>query len=266
MRALLIIMVILLQLLLGWTFYKDYHTCCGLNKEGLTTEVAQPKMFPPLVFNWRSDIPQTNDGWPAIKDSILSMMADGRKLEITAMYSVEEASGILRDSLALRRAQAVRSLFPELADENFILLTDSMMHDTIYRNEPFEAIDFAIRTITENVKETANETVIYFPYNSTKELNAGDVKMYLDDVAERVLKSGEIIVLTGHTDNAGNEEFNLVLGRKRAETIQKYLIQKGVSESQIKVESKGESQPIGDNTTESGKEKNRRTVLKIIKP
>src|SRR5690606_21698296 len=193
-------------------------------------------------------------------------VSDGRKLEISARYSVEEASGILRDSLALRRALAVRNLFPELPDDQFIFLTDSMAHEAIYKKEPFEAIDFALRTITENVRETADETVIYFPYNSTQELNAGDVKNYLDDVAERVKQSGEFVELTGHTDDAGREEYNLILGKKRAETVQRYLLQKGVSVAQIKVDSKGESEPAGDNTTQSGRDKNRRTVLKIVKP
>ena len=69
----------------------------------------------------------------------------------------------------------------------------------------------------------------------------------------------------GHTDNVGNDEFNMKLGQSRSDAIKKYLIDKGVKGSQIKTGSKGKSSPIESNETEEGRAKNRRTELEFSK-
>ncbi|MFZ1581419.1 MAG: OmpA family protein, partial [Saprospiraceae bacterium] len=121
------------------------------------------------------------------------------------------------------------------------------------------------RIRTANIKETADGTLIYFPFNSTQKLNNAEVESYLNDVAERVNKSGESISLTGHTDDVGSDASNILLGRKRADIVKSYLVAQGVSVSKINVDSKGESMPVAENTTDEGRAKNRRTELKIIK-
>ena len=130
------------------------------------------------------------------------------------------------------------------------------------KTERFEAVSFAIRT--ENIVETADETLIYFPFNSTEKLNNTEVEEYLNKVIARVLKSKEIITLTGHTDNVGNEQSNLKLGQKRADIIKEYLLSGGLPQSQITSNSEGETNPVTDNSSEEGRAKNRRTSLKII--
>ena len=52
------------------------------------------------------------------------------------------------------------------------------------------------------------------------------------------------ILLEGHTDNVGSEEYNLILSEKRAESVKNALIERGVSEKRIKAKGCGSTQPL----------------------
>jgi OOP family OmpA-OmpF porin len=70
---------------------------------------------------------------------------------------------------------------------------------------------------------------------------------------------GTYVVLTGFTDIAGSPEYNLGLARRRAESIEAYLIDKfNVSVGQIVTQWYGIADPIADNTTSEGRRQNRR--------
>jgi len=69
--------------------------------------------------------------------------------------------------------------------------------------------------------------------------------------------------ISGHTDNIGDANFNLVLSKKRAEALKNYLIFKGVDTNRLITFYFGETQPLIDNTTLEGRKKNRRVEMKI---
>ncbi|MCQ2263412.1 MAG: OmpA family protein [Bacteroidales bacterium] len=69
--------------------------------------------------------------------------------------------------------------------------------------------------------------------------------------------------IQGHTDNVGNDNDNLVLSDRRAQSVYNYLIEKGIPKNRIRFKGYGESKPIAPNTTEEGRAKNRRTVFLI---
>ena len=71
------------------------------------------------------------------------------------------------------------------------------------------------------------------------------------------------LLITGHTDSNGSEAYNLALGWKRANVVKAYCMTMGLSQACIKTDSKGESEPEAENTTEEGQAKNRRSVLEI---
>lgn len=87
----------------------------------------------------------------------------------------------------------------------------------------------------------------------------------LDKLAEYMKRKPQMnIRIEGHTDNQGSDASNIVLSEQRAESVQKYLISKGVAATRISSEGKGASQPIADNTSAAGRAKNRRTEIHII--
>lgn len=71
------------------------------------------------------------------------------------------------------------------------------------------------------------------------------------------------IELQGHTDNTGDEKYNQALSEKRAKSVGGYLKTKGVGQKRVTVKGFGESIPKYDNTTESGRSKNRRVEFLI---
>ena len=66
----------------------------------------------------------------------------------------------------------------------------------------------------------------------------------------------------GHTDSTGNDGINIPLSNNRAKSVYNYLTSCGVASNQIqKVEGKGSSQPVADNSTVDGRKQNRRVEV-----
>ncbi|HEY5408303.1 MAG TPA: OmpA family protein [Ginsengibacter sp.] len=87
----------------------------------------------------------------------------------------------------------------------------------------------------------------------------------LDDLVDYLKrKPNERIEIGGHTDNVGSDEKNLVLSLERAKSIVSYLIEKGISNDRLVAKGYGAEEPIEDNSTEEGRQKNRRTEVKIL--
>ena len=73
-----------------------------------------------------------------------------------------------------------------------------------------------------------------------------------------------IIVSAGHTDSRGSEAYNQALSERRANTVAKYLLSKGIVEARIESVGFGEGTPIADNSTDEGRSLNRRVELSLI--
>ena len=86
-------------------------------------------------------------------------------------------------------------------------------------------------------------------------------KAALDIQAEWLLSHpGYVIVLEGHADERGTRDYNLALGFRRAQSVQEYLVARGVSGLRLKTRSYGKERPIKICSSERCYEKNRRTV------
>lgn len=88
---------------------------------------------------------------------------------------------------------------------------------------------------------------------------------YLNRLAETLKRTNSKIMVKGHTDNRGTEEFNLNLSRERARAVMNYLIDHGVSSSKISYSAFGMSQPLTSNDTEEGRRMNRRVEFEILR-
>jgi OmpA-OmpF porin, OOP family len=69
------------------------------------------------------------------------------------------------------------------------------------------------------------------------------------------------VTIEGHTDNVGSDANNARLSEQRALSVQSALLQRGVATSQVSAVGMGESVPVGDNSTVSGRQQNRRVEL-----
>ena len=71
------------------------------------------------------------------------------------------------------------------------------------------------------------------------------------------------ILIVGHTDNTGADNYNMQLSSQRAEAVRSFLSQ-SVNPSRLSVQGKGENEPIADNSTETGRAQNRRVEIAIV--
>jgi outer membrane protein OmpA-like peptidoglycan-associated protein len=86
----------------------------------------------------------------------------------------------------------------------------------------------------------------------------------LNEVAKIMTDNPEMkLAIHGHTDNVGAEDKNQILSDNRAGAVKAYLVKKGIDESRISATGHGEMEPIADNKTAAGRQKNRRSELKL---
>ncbi len=71
------------------------------------------------------------------------------------------------------------------------------------------------------------------------------------------------IMLAGHTDSTGSEDYNLKLSQKRADSVANYLASQNVNSARFTTEGYGETQPVATNDTEAGRAQNRRVEVAI---
>lgn len=71
------------------------------------------------------------------------------------------------------------------------------------------------------------------------------------------------LLIVGHTDSVGEERYNQNLSERRADSAADYIISQGIGAVRVDTEGRGESEPIGDNDTEAGRQENRRVEVAI---
>lgn len=82
-----------------------------------------------------------------------------------------------------------------------------------------------------------------------------------------ILKSYDktVIHVVGHTDSSGSDEYNQSLSERRASSVGNQLMAQGVAGGRVRLEGRGEREPIADNGTAEGRARNRRVDI-VIKP
>jgi outer membrane protein OmpA-like peptidoglycan-associated protein len=140
---------------------------------------------------------------------------------------------------------------------------------TIQRGEQ-QVLDITLREVPKKaVAVLTRERVeilqtIQFEFNAARILP--ESYFILDAVVDILLRHPEVkqVRVEGHTDNVGGADFNQRLSEARAQSVMKYLIDKGVDPSRLRGQGFGLSRPIADNKTEDGRAKNRRVRFEIV--
>ena len=87
------------------------------------------------------------------------------------------------------------------------------------------------------------------------------------DAVAKILKENpqiKLIRIEGHTDDRGKDSLNMDLSQRRARSVRKYLMGKGVEPNRLESVGYGKNQPIADNETDEGRAKNRRVEFTIV--
>ena len=120
------------------------------------------------------------------------------------------------------------------------------------KKKPIFSPDTVSRTF-EDIRFFPNDATILESWQS----HLDTVAAYLKDNEEKG------VLLSGYADNQGTEAYCKGLSRQRAMEVKKALLQRGIDESRIEVEARGDADPIGDNDTREGRILNNRVSIKI---
>lgn len=103
---------------------------------------------------------------------------------------------------------------------------------------------------------------VEFASNSAELTDLG--RSVLDEIYELLSSQDSVgIAISGHTDDQGDDNYNLDLSRRRADAAEEYLVGKGLDASRFETEGYGETRPIADNTTPEGRHRNRRIEFAV---
>ncbi|MFO0005936.1 MAG: OmpA family protein, partial [bacterium] len=72
------------------------------------------------------------------------------------------------------------------------------------------------------------------------------------------------VEVQGHTDDVGNDTFNLELSQARADSVVRWFVENGIDPARLRAVGYGETLPIADNMTDAGRAENRRVEFKLI--
>ncbi|WP_353719901.1 OmpA family protein [Dyadobacter sp. 676] len=121
--------------------------------------------------------------------------------------------------------------------------------------------DATVERVGEGINLTFNSGLL-FKLNSAELSN--EAKQELDKVAGILSKYDDTqILLEGHTDDTGSDEYNMKLSERRARAVSSYLESRNLPASRLNTKWYGESQPKFPNDSEANREKNRRVELAI---
>lgn len=141
------------------------------------------------------------------------------------------------------------------------------------RTQPGEVIvaDFVLREIPKEtlvvLKKDKIEIKKQVHFAVDKDVILRDSAPLLDQVASTIIDNSqiELIRIEGHTDSQGDDAYNLSLSDRRAKSVMRALIDRGINPSRVHGIGYGETKPIADNKTAKGKAQNRRVEFMIEK-
>lgn len=104
------------------------------------------------------------------------------------------------------------------------------------------------------------ENDVLFEVDSTRVDSDG--RLTLEEVADVLGEYDKTaIIVQGHTDSTGSDEYNLDLSERRAEAVERYLVSLGVDRDRLATMGFGEDSPVASNESESGRRQNRRVDI-----
>ncbi len=120
-----------------------------------------------------------------------------------------------------------------------------------------------------SVTRQGDDIILNMPGNVTFGFDSADLRSeffeVLDSVALVVNEFDQTLVeVAGHTDSTGAADYNQRLSERRADTVARYLSNRGVDQRRIATAGFGQDYPVADNRTEAGRQANRRVELTLV--
>lgn len=118
-----------------------------------------------------------------------------------------------------------------------------------------------VQRVEEGIAVSFDSGILFDFDSSTLRQEGHDNLKKLTKIVNR--DEDTILMIVGHTDSRGDENYNLRLSERRAQSAKTFLVSEGLASSRIETVGRGELEPISENETDAGRQKNRRIEVAI---
>ncbi|MDH3466663.1 MAG: OmpA family protein, partial [Gammaproteobacteria bacterium] len=191
----------------------------------------------------RTDIPD----W---RDPMLALIRSLKSIQVGEL-TVDQGGARLDGSVATAAAQQAVQAAVRMAAEQGL----EIVHAIEVGRRPASAFAAALASL--------NIGSIEFRINSAALTDTS--RREVRQVAELLAQfPGVTVEIGGHTDASGSDASNLKLSERRAQSVQRYLVDSGVDPQRLRAKGYGEARPIADNDSSAGKARNRRIEFNVL--
>ena len=216
----------------------------------------------------------TEEGNTSINEYIATLRPELMDAYLVLVVGHTDTSGDERhnQALSLKRAESVAdNLVSKGVNEDVIRVIGRGSKEPLASNKTREGRIQNRRVDILAVAEVRALDTMLFPSVALFERRSGDLsdkgkalleKSRMD--ARELLSRASFIEIVGHTDDVGDDDYNMALSKQRSESVRDYLVGKGLDASKVVTTGKGESMPIASNNTPEGRAENRRVQVLLL--
>jgi outer membrane protein OmpA-like peptidoglycan-associated protein len=207
---------------------------------------------------------QTQALEPAIQEAQNAAKENAERIDAVdrrAQQGVTAAGAADTKATAAQQAAAAAANAAQAADRK----ADTANQGVQQANNRINTLESRVSAIgPESYSETEKQSVT-FEYNSS--VLSSQAKSTLDSIANGLSgqRTNYMLELEGFTDSRGSEQYNIGLSQRRAESVERYLVSKGLPLFRISIIGLGKDNPVADNKTDQGRAQNRRVEVHVLK-
>ncbi|WP_456423898.1 OmpA family protein [Lutibacter sp.] len=265
--------------------HKFFNNCNILSKNLTVTSPPKKQLF--IIDKTNSTIYNFTTGFtikqnepyvsnitdiPYLTDSIKFILTNNyaKELHITGKYLKTEIATQPNKNIGIQRAETVKNMLVHLGVKADRVKTFGQVSNFSFSNE--KKFNNGIGLVFNNIAQKKLDSIeaiithktLYLEFKDDIPIPTKDLEDYTKVLRQYLHKHPtKKVLITGHTDNLGYFDKNLIIGLNRAKMIKKYFTGNGINSNRISTLSKGESEPITEKLTEKGRAKNRRIEIKI---
>lgn len=181
------------------------------------------------------------------------------------LFEAKDASYTTSSTTNSEGSFKVKLIGGKIYDIKIKTIGDAQQYNTMEIPALEEGQKYSESTLTITIYETKSFTLDNVYFDSGKSSLKQESFKELDELYEFLsLKPNLKIEISGHTDDVGDDDNNMILSKNRALSVKNYLLSKGISKTRIIIKAYGETKPVADNTTQEGRSKNRRIEVLVL--
>lgn len=124
-----------------------------------------------------------------------------------------------------------------------------------------EMEDVTVQRVEEGIAVSFDSGILFDFDSATLRREGYDNLRKLAEIMEE--DNNTELMIVGHTDSRGDEDYNVSLSERRAQSASTFMVSQGLASSRIQIVGRGEYEPLSENETDAGRQKNRRIEVAI---